>query len=315
MHTHDHGHRLEADRRLLAAALALIVALMAAEVVVGLIAGSLALLADAGHLISDAAALGFALFAAAMASRPARGRWTYGFHRLEILSAQANGLTLVLVAIWIVYGAARRLVSPDEVRGGLVVTVALAGIGVNLVATALLARASRESLNVRGAFVHVVTDLAAFAGTAAAGGLILATGWDRFDPIAGLFVAALMIWGAVGLLRESTRIFLEASPTNIQPDRVGTAIAREQDVVEVHDLHVWTLTSGFPIVSAHVLVAPGADCHAVRRRLETMLAEEYGLDHSTLQVEHAPGPVQIGPSFRRRSALPLQRRGQGPPAR
>jgi cobalt-zinc-cadmium efflux system protein len=287
----------------LAATLVLIVTLMAAEIVVGLIAGSLALLADAGHLISDAAALGFALFAAAMASRPARGRWTYGFHRLEILSAQANGLALALVAIWIVYGATRRLVSPQEVRGGLVLAVALAGIGVNVVATGLLARASRESLNVRGAFVHVATDLAAFAGTAAAGGLILATGWDRFDPIAGLFVAALMFWGAFGLLHESTRIFLEASPTGIEPDRVGQAIAREAEVVEVHDLHVWTLTSGFPIVSAHVLVAPGADCHAIRRRLEAMLAEEYGLDHSTLQVEHAPGPVQIGAAIPRRAPL------------
>ncbi|HKP19696.1 MAG TPA: cation diffusion facilitator family transporter [Gaiellaceae bacterium] len=315
MHSHDHSHRAEGDRRLLTAALVLIAALMAAEVVVGLIAGSLALLADAGHLISDAAALGFALFAAAMAARPAQGRWTYGFHRLEILSAQANGLALGLVGIWIVYGAIRRLVSPDDVRGGLVLAVALAGIAVNVVATALLARASRESLNVRGAFVHVATDLAAFAGTAVAGGLILATGWDRFDPIAGLVIAALMFWGAFGLLRESTRIFLEASPTNIEPERVGRSIAAEPDVVEVHDLHVWTLTSGFPIVSAHVLVAPGADCHAIRQRLETMLVEQYGLDHSTLQVEHAPGPVQIGPALRRRSALSLQRRGQSPPTR
>jgi cobalt-zinc-cadmium efflux system protein len=303
VHGHSHSHRAAGDRRLLAAALVLIAALMAVEVVAGLIAGSLALLADAGHLISDAAALGFALFAAAMAARPARGRWTYGFHRLEILSAQVNGLALGLVAIWIVYGAIRRLVSPDEVRGGLVLAVALVGIAVNVAATGLLARASRESLNVHGAFVHVATDLAAFVGTAVAGALVLATGWDRFDPIAGLFVAGLMFWGAFGLLRESTRIFLEASPANIEPDRVGRAIAGEADVVEVHDLHVWTLTSGFPIVSAHVLVAPGADCHATRRRLEAMLAAEYGLDHSTLQVEHASGPVQIGPSFRRRSPL------------
>jgi cobalt-zinc-cadmium efflux system protein len=301
MHSHDHAVR---DRRLLAGALGLIVALMAGELVAGILAGSLALLADAGHLISDAAALGFALVAALMAARPAQGRWTYGFSRLEILSAQANGVALALVGIWIVYGAIRRLVSPVDVHGGVVLAVALAGIGVNLVATALLARASRESLNVRGAFVHVATDLAAFAGTAAAGALVLATGWDRFDPIAGLVVACLMFWAAFGLLRESIRIFLEVSPANIDPAEVGRAIVAEADVVEVHDLHVWTLTSGFPVLSAHVLVAAGADCHAVRRELEAMLAERFDLEHSTLQVEHAPGPVQLGPSFRRRSPLP-----------
>jgi cobalt-zinc-cadmium efflux system protein len=306
MHAHDHEARPAGDRRLLAGALALIAALMAGEVVAGILADSLALLADAGHLISDVAALGLALAVSAMALRPAHGRWTYGFRRLEILSAQANGLLLALVGIWIVYAAIRRLVSPADVRGGVVLVVALAGIAVNLAAVALLARPSRESLNVRGAFLHVVTDLAAFAGTAVAGGLVLATGWDRFDPIAGLLVAVLMFWGACGLLRESTRIFLEVSPPNIDPDAVGRAIVSEPGVDEVHDLHVWTLTSGFPMVSAHVLVAPGSDCHALRRELERMLAERFGLEHSTLQVEHSLGPLEIGRSFRRRT--PLRRR-------
>jgi cobalt-zinc-cadmium efflux system protein len=299
MHTHRHS----GDRRLLLGALCLIAGLMVVELVAGILAGSLALLADAGHLVSDVAALAFAVAAATMAARPARGRWTYGFRRLEILSAQANGLLLLIVGIWIVFGAIRRLVSPSDVDGGIVLGVALAGIAVNLAATALLARASRESLNVRGAFLHVATDLAAFIGTAVAGALILLTGWDRFDPIAGLLVAGLMFWGAYGLLRESTRIFLEVAPTNIEPDAVGQLLCEEDDVVEVHDLHVWTLTDGFPIVSAHVLVTPGADCHAIRGRLERRLAERFGLDHSTLQVEHVHGPVQIGPSFRRRSPL------------
>jgi cobalt-zinc-cadmium efflux system protein len=302
MHTH-HTHRHEGDRRLLLGALCLIAGLMVVELVAGILAGSLALLADAGHLVSDVAALAFAVVAATMAARPARGRWTYGFRRLEILSAQANGLLLLIVGIWIVFGAIRRLVSPSDVQGGIVLVVALAGIAVNLVATALLARASRESLNVRGAFLHVATDLVAFIGTAVAGALILVTGWDRFDPIAGLLVAGLMFWGAYGLLRESTRIFLEVAPTNIQPDAVGRALCAEPDVVEVHDLHVWTLADGFPVASAHVLVAPGADCHAIRERLEQRLAQLFGLEHSTLQVEHARGPVQIGPSFRRRSPL------------
>jgi cobalt-zinc-cadmium efflux system protein len=302
MHTH-HTHRHEGDRRLLLGALCLIAGLMVVELVAGILAGSLALLADAGHLVSDVAALAFAVAAATMAARPAHGRWTYGFRRLEILSAQANGLLLLIVGIWIVFGAIRRLVSPSDVQGGIVLVVALAGIAVNLVATALLARASRESLNVRGAFLHVATDLVAFIGTAVAGALILVTGWDRFDPIAGLLVAALMFWGAYGLLRESTRIFLEVAPTNIQPDAVGRALCAEPDVVEVHDLHVWTLADGFPVASAHVLVAPGADCHAIRELLEQRLAQLFGLEHSTLQVEHARGPVQIGPSFRRRSPL------------
>jgi cobalt-zinc-cadmium efflux system protein len=299
MHTHRHS----GDRRLLLGALCLIAGLMVVELVAGILADSLALLADAGHLVSDVAALAFAVVAATMAARPARGRWTYGFRRLEILSAQANGLLLLIVGIWIVFGAIRRLVSPSDVQGGIVLVVALAGIAVNLVATALLARASRESLNVRGAFLHVATDLVAFIGTAVAGALILVTGWDRFDPIAGLLVAGLMFWGAYGLLRESTRIFLEVAPTNIQPDAVGRALCEEPDVVEVHDLHVWTLTDGFPVASAHVLVAPGADCHAIRERLEQRLAQLFGLEHSTLQVEHARPPVQIGPSFRRRSPL------------
>ena len=303
MHAHDHTHRLEGDRRLLIGALSLIAGLMAGEIVAGILAGSLALLADAGHLVSDALALGFAVVAATLAARPAHGRWTYGLGRLEILSAQANGLLLALVGIWIVYGAIHRLVSPVDVRGGVVLVVALAGIAVNLLATALLSRASRESLNVRGAFLHVATDLIAFLGTAAAGLVVLLTGWDRVDPIAGMLVSALMFWAAFGLIRESTHVFLEASPGNIDPDDVALAIVAVPDVHEVHDLHVWTLTSGFPVLSAHVLVAPGADCHGLRRDLEAMLAERFGLDHSTLQVEHAPGTVQLGPSFRRRTPL------------
>jgi cobalt-zinc-cadmium efflux system protein len=297
------SHAHTSARRPLAIALGLILGLMAVEVVFGIVAGSLALLADAGHMLTDAAALALALGAATMAHRPARGRWTFGYRRLEILAAHVNGMTLVAVGVVIVYTAIRRLIDPPEVRGGIVLVVALVGIAVNLVAASLLHRPSHESLNVRGAFLHVSTDLAAFVGTAVAGGLILVTGWDRFDPIAGLLVAGLMFWGAYGLLRESMRIFLEVAPRNIEPDAVARALLEEPEVVEVHDLHVWTLTSGFPIASAHVLVGPGADCHAIRGRLERRLAETFGLEHSTLQVEHAHGPVQIGPSFRRRSPL------------
>jgi len=283
--THDHRHA--EDRRALAIALTLIVAFLVGEVVAAVIAGSLALLADAGHMLTDAGALAFALFAATLAARPARGRWTFGYKRLEILAAQANGVTLLVVALLIVFGAVRRLVSPSDVRGGIVLIVALVGITVNLAATWVLSRASRESLNVGGAFLHVATDTVAFAGTAVAGGLILATGWDRFDPIASLGVAALMLGASWGLLRESASIFLERSPVGIDPDAVGNALVAEAEVVQVHDLHVWTVTSGFPALAAHVLVAPDADCHAIRRRLERMLHDRFGLEHTTLQVEHA----------------------------
>jgi cobalt-zinc-cadmium efflux system protein len=294
-HAHDHTSRLTADRWALTIALVLVLTVMAGEIVAGIIGGSLALLADAGHMLTDAAALGFALFAAAMSARPAAGRWTFGYSRLEILAAQANGLTLGLLALWVVWSAIHRLVDPRDVHGGLVLVVALAGAAASLVASLVLARASRESLNVRGAFLHVLTDVAAFGAAALAGALILATGWDRFDPIASLVVAALMLWSSAQLLRESTAIFLERAPIDADPDAIGRALIAEEDVVEVHDLHVWTVTSGFPALSAHVLVTPSADCHAARRRLERTLAERFGLTHTTLQVDHAEPPtVELG---------------------
>jgi cobalt-zinc-cadmium efflux system protein len=279
---------------------------MAGEIVAGLIADSLALLADAGHMLTDAAALAFALVAASMAGRPAAGRWTFGYSRLEVLAAQTNGITLGLIAIWVVWSAVQRLIDPEEVRGGIVLVVALVGAVVSLAASAILARASRESINVQGAFLHVLTDVAAFAAAALAGGLILATGWDRFDPIASLVVAALMFWASAKLLRESTLIFLERAPSDIDPEAIGRALVSEPDVVEVHDLHVWTVTSGFPALSAHVLVAQQADCHAARRRLERTLAERFGLKHTTLQVEHAEQsatPLELGEAVARRTPL------------
>jgi cobalt-zinc-cadmium efflux system protein len=285
-HGHDHAHGRVADRRALAIALGLIVAFMGAEVAAGLVAGSLALLADAGHMLTDAAALAAALVASRLASRPAQGQWTFGLGRSEILAAQANGITLLLLGIWIVYSAVRRLIDPGSVHGGIVLVVALAGVAVNLAATLVLARADRSSLNVQGAFLHIATDLAAFVGTAIAGALVLVTGWNRFDPIAGLLVAALMVHSSWSLIRESGRIFLEAAPAGLDPDGVARALAADSDVLEVHDLHVWTVTSGFPALAAHVLVAPGADCHEARRRLQRVLEEQFHISHATLQVDH-----------------------------
>jgi cobalt-zinc-cadmium efflux system protein len=305
----DHDHRLSADRRALTIALALIASIMVAEVVAGVVANSLALLADAGHMLTDVAALAFALVAAAMAARPAAGRWTFGYSRLEILAAQANGITLGLLAVWIVWSAIHRLVDPQDVRGGVVLFVALAGALVSVVAAYVLARGSKESLNVRGAFLHIATDVAAFAAAALAGGLILATGWNRLDPVASLLVATLMLWSSAQLLRESTKIFLERAPDDVDPEAIGQALVHESGVVEVHDLHVWTVTSGFPALSAHVLVEPAADCHAARRRLEELLGERFGISHTTLQVEHAEPAttrVSLGDAVARRT--PVERR-------
>jgi cobalt-zinc-cadmium efflux system protein len=172
------------------------------------------------------------------------------------------------------------------VQGGIVTAVAVAGIAVNLGVLAILTRARRQSLNIRGAYLHVATDLIAFVGTAVAGLLIVLTGWDRFDPLASILVAALMLGAAFTLLRESGRIFLEGAPSSALPADVGEAIAGLDGVVETHDLHVWTVTSGFPALSAHVLVRRDADCHQIRLELESMLRERFGVEHSTLQVEH-----------------------------
>jgi cobalt-zinc-cadmium efflux system protein len=284
MHVHDHAR---ADRRTLGIALGVLVAFMGVEVVLGLLANSLALLADAGHMLTDASALGLALLASWAAGLPARGRWTFGFARAEILAAQANGLALLILGIWILYSAARRLADPPDVDGAIVGAVALGGIAVNLGVLAVLSRARRESLNIRGAYLHVATDLAAFVGTAVAGALIILTGWDRFDPLASIVVVALMLVAAFSLLRESSRIFLEGAPSSAPPADVGRAIAAYEGVVETHDLHVWTVTSGFAALSAHVLVEPNADCHRIRQELERMLHERFGIEHTTLQVEHA----------------------------
>jgi cobalt-zinc-cadmium efflux system protein len=293
---HDHAHRAspDADWRWLAAAGALIVLFMAGEVAAGVVAHSLALLSDAAHMLTDAAAIGLAIVTTKTAGRPARGGYTYGLRRLEILSAQANGITLVLLAVWLAYEAIRRLITPHPVGGGLMLGVALVGVAVNVAASLLLARANgatdRRSLNMEGAVAHVLTDLYAFAATAVAAIIILATGFSRADPIATLVVVALMLRAGSGLIRESGRIFLEAAPADIDPSALGAAMVARPHVAEVHDLHVWAITTGMPAASAHVLVEPRQDCHAVRADLETLLAHDFGISHLTLQVDHCPGP-------------------------
>jgi len=293
-HSHAHPHGGGEDARRLGLALGLILAFMAGEIVVGILAHSLALLSDAAHMLTDAAALALSLFVVRLVRRPAGGDLTFGLRRAEILSAQANGAALLVLACLIVYGAVRRLISPLPADGGAMLVVALVGIGVNLVATWQLAGANRRSLNIEGSFQHLLTDLFAFIATAIAGALILAGGWVRADPIAALLVAAVMLRASWRLLRDSGRVLLDIAPAGLPVQEIGTAMASHPGVVEVHDLHVWEVTTEFPTLSAHVLVEPGADCHGIRRELEALLRDRFGLHHTTLQVEHAPAKlVQI----------------------
>jgi cobalt-zinc-cadmium efflux system protein len=303
-HGHAHGASPDADWRWLAAATGLIVLFMAGEVAAGLVAHSLALLSDAAHMLTDAAAIGLALVTARLAGRPPRGGFTYGLRRLEILSAQANGITLVLLAVWLAYEAVRRLITPEAVTGGLMLGVALVGVAVNLAASWMLARANgasgRRSLNMEGAVAHVLTDLYAFAATAVAAIVILASGFARADAIATLVVVVLMLRAGSGLIRTSGRIFLEAAPAGLDPAVLGAAMAGRPHVAEVHDLHIWEITTEMPAASAHVLVEPHQDCHAVRADLEDLLSRQYGITHLTLQVDHAPDahtrPAPAGPT-------------------
>jgi cobalt-zinc-cadmium efflux system protein len=306
---HHHAHApgatsREEDRRAIKRALFPILAFMVAEITAGILASSLALLADAAHMLTDAAALGLSLGAATLATRPAQGAMTYGMGRAEILSALANGVTLVVLAGMIVYGAITHLVKPPHVDATVVLAVAVVGIAVNLAAARILTSEHERSLNVEGSFRHILTDLYGFIATAIAAVIILATKFQRADAIASLLIAALMFHAAYGLLRESGRIFMEAAPTGLDPEEIGHELAAQHNVVEVHDLHVWEVTSGFPALSAHVVVKSGDDCHATRRALQQLLEERFGLRHTTLQVDHEAGPqkplqIQVTPPERR----------------
>jgi len=288
MHSHGHEHtRLRADRRALAAALVLVAAFMVVEVVVGVLADSLAVLADAGHMLSDAASLTLALFAAWLAGRPPTPQRSFGYRRAEILAALANGVLLVVVAIWIFVEASRRFSDPPEVAGGWVLAVGAIGLAVNLAAAGVLHRAGSHSLNVRGALLHVLADLWGSVGVIVAGLVILTTGWELADPLVALLIGVLVLASAWRLLGESVSILLETTPRGMTAEDVGRAILGVPSVVQVHDLHVWTITSGFSALSAHVLVDPGADCHAIRRQIEAVLRERFDLEHTTLQVDHA----------------------------
>jgi cobalt-zinc-cadmium efflux system protein len=301
-HSHEHHHHAvapDADRRRLAAALGLILAFMVAEVVAGLLADSLALLSDAAHMLTDAASLALALLAARLAARPPSGRFTFGLGRAEVLSAQVNGAALLVLAGVIAIEAVQRFSQPPEVKGGVVLVVGLLGAAVNIAAAWQLARAERRSLNIEGARAHVLTDLYASLGAALSGAVILLTGFSAADPIAALVVSVLMLRSGWSLLRASVTVLLEGSPPGVRTEDVGRALAAAPGIVEVHDLHVWEVTTGFPAIAAHVLVAPGDDCHARRRELELLLGERFGIEHTTLQVDHESEPELLDIEDRR----------------
>jgi cobalt-zinc-cadmium efflux system protein len=281
----------DADRRYLVLALLLLGAFMVAEVVVAITSGSLALLSDAGHMLSDVGAIGASLWAISLAARPARGAWTYGWKRAEILSAAANGITLLVVGGIVGYEAIRRLIDPPDVEGGPVLVVALVGVVVNIVAAALLAKANRTSLNVAGAYQHILTDLYGFLGTVIAGIVILTTGYTRADPIASLVVVALMVRAAWGLLRDSGRVLLEGAPEGIDLQDLRVHLLEAEHVLDVHDLHVWVVTSSLPAVSAHVVIEDRCfgDGHAPRLldHLQRCLVGHFDVEHSTFQLEPA----------------------------
>jgi len=293
MHAHGGGGgRLRSESRALAIALGLVLVFAGLEAAAGVFAGSLALLADAAHMLSDALALGLALFAAWLARRPATPERSFGWRRAEVLAALANALVLVVLGAWIVWEGVGRISDPDGVTGAWVLAAGVAGLLVNLAAARILHGAG-SGLNVRAAMLHVLADLASSVGVVVAGVVVLATGWVYADPVAAILIGVLVVLSTVGVLRETVGVLLEGAPAGMDAREVGAAIASTEGVVGIHDLHLWTITSGFPALSAHVLVAAGADCHSIRRELELLLRDRFELTHTTLQVEHAPGLIKL----------------------
>jgi cobalt-zinc-cadmium efflux system protein len=288
---HDHGAGVDADQHFLKIALMLILAFMAVEVVMAFIAHSLALLADAGHMLTDAGALAASLWAARLASRPAAGKWTYGLVRAEILSAAGNGITLLIVSVVVAVESISHLVHPTHVGGAVVVAIASLGVVVNIVAAWILAQANRSSLNVEGSFQHILTDLFAFMATVVAGVVILTTGYERADALASLIVVGLMLKASWGLLKASGKVLLEAAPDSVNLDDVLTHLLGVEHVRDVHDLHAWTVTSNLPTLSAHVVIDDACfrdGCiPRILDQLQTCLAGHFDVEHSTFQVEPA----------------------------
>lgn len=286
-HSHADGHGQGANKRALAVVLAFTFTYMIAQVVGGLLTGSLALLADAAHMLSDNVALGLALFAFWLSAKPPTPNRSFGYKRAEILAAMFNGVTIVVVSLWIFYEAFERFQDPPEVLGGWMMAVAVIGLLVNVAGFLILSRSAGENLNMQGALRHVLADLLGSVGVIAAALVIVVTGWNYADPLISVLIGVLVLFSSWKLLRDSANVLLESSPPGIDARQVGARMVGVEGVEEVHDLHVWTITSGFPALAAHVLVGKDEDCHRKRRDLEELLVHEFGIEHTTLQVDHA----------------------------
>lgn len=284
-HGHSHGHASDANSRRLAIVLVLVLVYMVAEVVGALLTNSLALLADAGHMLSDAGALALSLFAIWIARRPPTSTHTYGFYRTEILAALANGATLVAISIYIFAEAIRRIGTPQEVEGGWMMVVAAGGLAVNLAGLWILSAGRSESLNVRGAWLHVLTDTLGSVGALGAGALILLYGWNWVDPVASLVIGVLVLYSSWNLLRETVSVLMEGAPGHIDVDEVRDALRRVPGVTSAHDLHVWTITSGMVSLSAHVVTPGDRPVGPLLERIRGMLHDRFGIHHITIQVE------------------------------
>lgn len=286
-HAHHHGPSA-GNRRRLALTLVLAASYMLAEAVGGWLTGSLALLADAGHMLSDAAALGLSLFAIWIAQRPPNPRRTWGYHRTEILAALANGAALVAISVWVVIEAVERFRNPPEVDAPLMMAIAVGGLVVNLTGLAILSGGRNESLNVRGAWLHVLTDALGSVQAIAAGVLIWAWGWNWADPVASVLIALLVVWSAWNLLKETVGVLMEGTPAHIDLDEVRNTLARLPGVCGVHDLHVWTITSGMEALSAHLVVVEETSTTVLLRQVQASLHDRFGIHHATVQIEPEP---------------------------
>jgi cobalt-zinc-cadmium efflux system protein len=278
------GRRGDSNRRM-QVALAINVGMLAVEAIGGILTGSLAVLADAGHLLSDVGSIALALFAAALASRPAAGRMTFGYQRSEILAALVNGLLLVVVAMAVAIAAFGRFSDPPEIDGAGVLALGLLGLLGNFAATVVLARGEREDVNLEGVLRHSAADALGSFGVVLSGAIVLLGGSPVVDPIAGLAIAVLILLSSWRLIAEPVGVLMEAAPAGVDVDAAGAAICEEGGVRSVHDLHIWTVTSGFGALAAHVVVVQGCDRDLIRRRIELLLRERFGIAHTTLQME------------------------------
>jgi cobalt-zinc-cadmium efflux system protein len=296
-HGHDHGaiggHTRDADRRTLYFVLALASTFMFVEFAGGILANSLALLADAAHMLTDVAAIALALLALRFASRPATPRKTYGYYRMEILAALTNGVVLMVLCFFIIREAWERFREPVEVAGTLMLAVSVGGLTVNLIMAFLLHRSAGESLNLRGAYLHVLGDLLASVGTITAALIIILTGWYVADPLISVIVALLILFSSLKLVKESVDILLEAVPSHLDLTEIRQAIEGIPGVDQVHDLHVWTVTSGFFAMSGHAIVDDLERSPAVLTRIHDLMHEAFGIRHVTVQIE-ARTRYQIG---------------------